>query len=405
MSEKQNQPSSFSIHEESDVGWDIHTPVNETVDAQGHPFPDKVFFGVPDPRAPKRRAYDDPEVEALRQRLKQNNGIRGLDICEPDQLDQIARIFHRDGFVVVRNLLNAEQLDRFRVGCVQRLQQILNIVGEGERKYVTESYRLPHRYSLGTSSASRELLHDPIWASMVDLPTTTPILEKIFGSLDYRVRGAGGDLCLPGAVEYQHLHSDVEDEQVIPAGRIEQAIASGVDVKLDERGEPDLLSKRLIMEMAPGYITINFLMSDLTWENGPIRQVPGTHITRQLPPTPEQEPEWMRLSTLVGAKAGDGVIRDLRAWHGATPNLSRSIRAMPNVEYVSPWVPETLSRQTMPDEIWQSLTAHGKRICRLVKADPGVWPAGAGEMHPIASSRKALKQQSKLSAKATKQDD
>ena len=113
----------------------------------------------------------------------------------------------------------------------------------------------------------------------------------------------------------------------------------------------------------------------------------------------------MRLSTLVGAKAGDGVIRDLRAWHGATPNLGRCIRAMPNVEYVSPWVPEALSRQTMPDEIWQSLTAHGKKICRLVKAEPGVWPAGAGEMHPIASSRKALKQQSKLNPKATKKDN
>lgn len=402
MSSKQDQPSSFSIHEASDVGWDIHTPVNETVDAQGNPFPDKVFFGVPDPRAPMRRVYDDADVEKLREHLKQHNGIRGLDICEPDEFDRIARIFHRDGFVVVRNLLNAEQLDSFRAGCVQRLQQILSIEGEGKRKYVTESYRLPHRYSLGTSSASRELLHDPIWASMVDLPTTTPILEKLFGSSDYRVRGAGGDLCLPGAVEYQHLHSDVEDEQVIPAGRIEQAVALGVDVKLDQHGEPDLLSKRLIMEMTPVYITINFLMSDLSWENGPIRQIPGTHITRQLPPTPQEEPEWMRLSTLVGAKAGDGVIRDLRTWHGATPNVSRCIRAMPNVEYVSPWVSAALSRQTMPDEIWRGLTPHGKKICRLVKAEPGVWPAGAGEMHPIASRRKALKLQSKQAPEQTK---
>jgi len=349
-----------------------------------------------------RRVYDDADVEKLREHLKQHNGIRGLDICEPDEFDRIARIFHRDGFVVVRNLLDAEQLDSFRAGCVQRLQQILSIEGEGKRKYVTESYRLPHRYSLGTSSASRELLHDPIWASMVDLPTTTPILEKLFGSSDYRVRGAGGDLCLPGAVEYQHLHSDVEDEQVIPAGRIEQAVALGVDVKLDQHGEPDLLSKRLIMEMTPGYITINFLMSDLSWENGPIRQIPGTHITRQLPPTPQEEPEWMRLSTLVGAKAGDGVIRDLRTWHGATPNVSRCIRAMPNVEYVSPWVSAALSRQTMPDEIWRGLTPHGKKICRLVKAEPGVWPAGAGEMHPIASRRKALKLLSKQAPEQTK---
>ena len=44
------------------------------------------------------------------------------------------------------------------------------------------------------------------WASQIDLPTTTPILKRLFGSDDYVCHGAGGDLCLPGAVEYQHLH-------------------------------------------------------------------------------------------------------------------------------------------------------------------------------------------------------
>ena len=59
-------------------------------------------FGVEDPNSPKRRVYDDPEVEALREKLREHNGIRGLEICDPHEVKRIARIFHRDGFVVVQ---------------------------------------------------------------------------------------------------------------------------------------------------------------------------------------------------------------------------------------------------------------------------------------------------------------
>ena len=98
----------------------------------------------------------------------------------------------------------------------------------------------------------------------------------------------------------------------------------------------------------------------------------------------------MRMSTLVGATAGSGVFRDNRAWHGATPNLSREIRAMPNIEYVAPWVDKSSFAQTMPEEIWETLSSHARNLCRYVKAKPGVWPAGAGTMHPLAGARRKL---------------
>ena len=187
------------------------------------------------------------------------------------------------------------------------------------------------------------------------------------------------------------MHADGSEPQVIPEGRAAQAKLLGVDVKeVADTSALDLHTQRLIMELTPPLVTINFLMSEATWENGPIRQIPGSHTSRQSPPTPEDEPEWMRLSTLVGAPAGAGVIRDNRAWHGATPNLSRQIRAMPNIEYVPSWHPRESSRKTMPHEIWETLSPHAQRICRLIKAEPGIWPAGAGEMHPLASKRKAL---------------
>jgi hypothetical protein len=375
-----------SVVGETDLGWDVRTPPNETVDADGNPSPMEPGFGVPDPNAPATRRYDDPDVVALRAHLKAHNGIDGLEICAPDEVGRIARILRRDGFVVVRDLLDADQLERWRTGCARVLRQILEIPGRDGRSYVTETQRLPHRYSYGTCSASRHLLHEPEWADMVDLPTTTPILEAIFGSRDYLLWGAGGDLCLPGAVEYQHLHSDLMDSQEIGSGRLLQARQLGIETP-DRPEDLDIATARLILERTPPQVTINFLMSDLTWENGPIRQIPGTHASVQRPPSPRYEPDWMKTSTLVGAPAGAGVFRDTRAWHGATPNLSREIRAMPNVEYVPGWK-VSMVRRSMPYERWLTLPDHGRHIARAAVCEKGIWPAGAGVMHPLLNERR-----------------
>jgi hypothetical protein len=386
--ELQAELDSMTVHQETMVGWDENTPPNETLDQYGNLLAsNRGVVPVPDNRSPKRRVYDDPGVEALRAHLREHNGIRGIEICDPSEVKRAARIFRRDGFVVVHDLLNPEQLETWRAGCAEVLRQILETPGPGERKYMTETGRLPHRYSYGTCSASRQMLHHPAWANMIDLPTTTPIVTEIFGSSDYRVWGSGGDLCLPGAIEYQHLHSDGKDGQHLSEARLEQARRVGVEFNTDSSGNFDVPTLKLIMEMTPPTVTINFLMADLTWENGPIRQIPGTHTAQQPPPSPADEPEWMRHSTLVGAPAGAGVFRDNRAWHGATPNLSKEVRALPNVEYAAPWRTRHGFNVVMPHEIWETLTPFAQKLCDWIKAEPGVWPAGAGIMHPLASKR------------------
>jgi len=382
----------LQVYGETTVGWCENTPINETLDEEGNIPSAKRGFGVQDPRAPSARVYDHPEVEALREKLEKFNGIHELDICEPHEIDKAATIFWRDGFVVVKDLLDEEHLEIFREGSARVLQEILEPCGKGQRKYLTETGRLPHRYSYGTSSASRQLLHDMAWASMIDLPSTTPLLTKIFGSKDYVVLGAGGDLCLPGAVEYQHLHTDLYEHHNIPESRRKQAEQIGFELKTEEESEElTMRAKRLVTDVTPPCVTINFLMSDLTWENGPIRQIPGTHMAVRPPPSPQEEPEWMRMSTLVGAPAGAGVFRDNRAWHGATPNLSKEIRSMPNVEYGAPWTAGPKLGKTMPYEIWEQMTDHGKHICRFTHEEPGVWPAGAGFNHSLAAERKRAK--------------
>ena len=377
----------LTVHGETEVGWDERTPPNEVVDEYGVPAAGKSF-GEPDVRVPPRRNHDDSEVAQLREHLRHNNGIRNLEICDPENVEEIARIFRRDGFVVVRDVLNEEQLERLRDGCVRGLQQILSVPGNGDRKYMAESGRLAHRYCYGTCSASRQMMHDAAWTDLIDIPTTTSILMEIFGTDNYLVWGGGGDLSIPGAIEYQHLHTDGVDAQEGAEKRLEYVRHQNIDVP-EEKGFADLSfrEQRLVMDRSSPGVTVNYTMCDLTWENGPIRQIPGTHTSVSPPPLPRDEPEWMRLSTLVGAPAGSGIFRDTRAWHGATPNLSYEIRALPSIEYSAGWSNGAGFQRSMPYEVWTELSPHAQKICRHIRQEPGVWPPGAGVLHPLASMR------------------
>ena len=384
--------ANYRVHGPTPIGWDPATLPNEVVDDDGTPLR-QDGFGEPDPRVPARRDPNDPDVQALRRHLRANNGIRGLEICTPDEVERAVRIYRRDGFVVVRDALDEDHLALFRDGCARRLREILSYPGRDGRKYMAETGRLPHRYCYGTTSGSRQMMHDPAWTAMIDLPTTTPILTEIFATHDYLVWGGGGDLSLPGAIEYQHLHTDGVDTQ--PTGgdaeaRLAYFRGQGVDVDPAKSfSDLDFRTQRLVMDRTPTGVTINFTMTDLTWENGPIREIPGTQTATQPPPVPDEEPEWMRLSTLVGAPAGSAIFRDVRTWHGATPNLSREVRALPSIEYSAGWRSGSGSQKTMPYEIWETLSPHAQRICRFIRQEPGVWPYGAGVMHPLTSGRRA----------------
>ena len=46
------------------------------------------------------RSYDDPNVVALREKLWKHNGISGLQVLDPTEVERAAELFHRDGFVV-----------------------------------------------------------------------------------------------------------------------------------------------------------------------------------------------------------------------------------------------------------------------------------------------------------------
>jgi ectoine hydroxylase-related dioxygenase (phytanoyl-CoA dioxygenase family) len=300
---------------------------------------------------------DSDELGRQRQYLVANNGIKGLEVVDPTEVERAARIFYRDGFVAVSNVLDADQLDFIRSGCDRVIHEMMAL--DKERL----GNRGSHRYSFGSASKTGHLVHQPEWAMLIDLPRVTPVLTEIFGSKDYISRGGGGDFCLPGAIDYQPLHSDIGDR------RIFRSKETGKEFVVGSFYDP---AGRLNYRDLPcPYVCCNYLMVDFTRLNGPIRQIPGTQHSQQNIPDLEEEPAWMKLSTVCPAPAGSVLIRDPRAWHGGTPNLSDEVRSIPNIEYFAPWYREAMPI-SMPRKIYDGLSRHGQWVSRYIVAAEGV---------------------------------
>ncbi len=281
------------------------------------------------------------DIKALTSRLMSNNGMAGLELLSPSEIDRATQIFYRDGFVVIQDVLTPEQVHFLRDGCEREASKIIAIDPKGVGN------RGPYRYSYGGASLTNSVLHKEEWVMLVDLPTVTPIITSIFGSANYHIRRAAGDFCLPGAIQYQPLHTDIVDN---------------VDQFHDPRGITT------IRDLPCPAVCCNFLAQDFTSLNGPTRQIPGTQQSHHPIPKVDQEPEWMKYSTVCPAPAGSVLIRDLRAWHGGTPNVTETMRAIPNAIFLAPWFHES-QKPSMPRDMFDLLSEHGRRVCQYVVTD------------------------------------
>ena len=304
--------------------------------------------GVTERTASSDEWTSQPEVVALRGHLEANNGIKGLEVLEPSDTRHAVTLFRRDGFVVIANVLSDEQTDILAKGCADVVKEILAL------DHARKGNRGSHRYSFGGCSLTRSQLHRPEWQMLLDIPAVTDIVTAIFESPDYVLRAASGDFCLPGAVEYQPLHSDVRDWQA--------NTTTPFSAFHDPRGQ------LTVRDLPCPYVCVNFLPQDVTRLNGPTRQIPGTQHSRVPIPTLADEPEWMRLSTVCSAPAGSVMIRDVRAWHGGTPNISHAMRAIPNLEFYAPWFREPIVPGISYRD-YKTLSDHAQRLVRHCVAD------------------------------------
>ena len=191
---------------------------------------------------------------------------------------------------------------------------------------------------------------------MLEIAAVDRIVSAIFGSTGYALRAASGDFCLPGTLGYQRLHSDVRD--FVAAS--ETPFSSFIDPT----------GRMTIRDLPTPYVCVNFLPQEITRLNGPTRQIPGTQNSREPIPSLEHEPEWMRLSTVCPAPAGAVMVRDVRAWHGGTPNLSDEIRSIPNLEFYAPWFHEPIMPGITRTD-YLKLSPRAQELARFCVADSG----------------------------------
>lgn len=191
---------------------------------------------------------DHPWNVAWRIHHQANSGIKGLELhnaLEEGFEAAAAAGFHRDGFCVVTNALVGDDLTRMQAAseAVVREMMALDPLHVGNRG--------SHRYSFGPGgSFTGHQMHRIEWAQLlVDNEACRKVMTKIWGSRDYICKGGGGDFVLPGCPNIQPLHEDMGNALNDPSGRMTHR------------------------DLPPPACTCNFLMCDVTWENGPIRQV------------------------------------------------------------------------------------------------------------------------------------
>ena len=117
-----------------------------------------------DPRcADWTRSYDDPDIAALRQVLRERNGMRGLEVVAATDVERATELFHRDGFVAVANALDQQQLQALRAAA----DEVIALIADADPSGAVGGGAggLPHRYSFGGTSASRHSSTDRSGAS------------------------------------------------------------------------------------------------------------------------------------------------------------------------------------------------------------------------------------------------
>ena len=251
-----------------------------------------------------------------------------IEFVNPSEIERAASIFHRDGFVVIADALTDEQFKVIHKGTHRVVAEQTTTIAleDANRGYA--------RFSFGSQ------IHHPEWAMLVDLPTILPCIEAIFNSDKFTCSGAGGDYSLPGA-KIQKLHRDMSDLINDPEKRV------------------------TIMDLPTPFIVVNCPMIDFSVENGATRFIRGTHRSRHPIPDLDTEPDWMK-NAYACAPQKSAIIRDVRCWHGGTPNTSDQTRIMTGVGYYAPWFRNPQIAGEMPRAIYDTLSDRGKALCRHI---------------------------------------
>ncbi len=251
--------------------------------------------------------------------------------------------FRNDGFVVIDAVLEADERQAVLDDCHHVAKQIVGPFNRGNRG--------PGRYSFGVASSTGGMLHlDSFALFLLDgaCCKLEPLLQDIFccgKQPEFSCVAAGGDFVVGDTWTDQHLHADIWGQDVCS------------------------------QFTPPPFLSLNFVIQDITAMNGPMRIIPGTQLYNGI--VPEPIPEGWRRSLLYPLAAGAVIVRDVRVLHSGTKNLTQAVRFLPSIELVSANFRTSDRRdcfppfKSLPQHLFRQLKPYVKELCKEIVAEAG----------------------------------
>jgi ectoine hydroxylase-related dioxygenase (phytanoyl-CoA dioxygenase family) len=238
----------------------------------------------------------------------------------PEELDEFAQTFERDGLVILKQLFPKEILEAWRSAFDPMLEARVasgtTAVRGENRHYIT----LPFT---GTFADERIFCN----------PDILGVVERIAGS-DPVMCQLATDTPLNGSA-YQEVHRDT----------------------------PALFDD--FPETPSFQLAVNFPLYDVTAENGPFETTIGTHRMRG-----DDALEAFRSGDAplraIPMALGDVMIRDVRALHRGTPNRTAEPRPMVVIGYSRSWYFRPEVHIDVPQGVFDRLSSRAQRLLRYM---------------------------------------
>lgn len=203
--------------------------------------------------------------------------------------------FERDGYLIIRNAMNEEQIAHY-TQLVDNLAQ----VERGSDVFKTVEIR---------NAVARE----PELLPLLDWPITFPLVADIMG---------------------WNIQLTTSHVFVRPPTPDEQSSFKAIDWHCDGPNPqfPVIDGQRSRM-----YMKVGFFLTDLSKpDSGNLRVVPGSHLRADKPPVNENgEPEG---AIQVLTSPGDAVLFEQRTWHAVGPNYAGAARKNVYIGYCYRWL-------------------------------------------------------------------
>lgn len=223
-----------------------------------------------------------------------------------------------DGYVILEGLLPLQKVEQMR-------EQFLRLLAAEVAK--GQSNRGANRYQMYVPFSPP--FNDP---ELYENEDALQILRPLLGD-DLALCYLASDTPLPGA-EYQKVHSDTR-----------------------------LLFPESGLSLPPYGIVMNVPLVDFTEENGPLELWPGgTHYMPRAVDIQRLAPSMQSKRLLP--RAGDVVLRDLRAWHRGTPNHSTEARPNLALVYTRGWYRFEQRPLVLSEGVYASLPETTQRLLR-----------------------------------------